>query len=245
MSKAKSIVRKVALRAIPRYARLQAAYQDAQAQLAKLSADNLALLAQLRQFGAIDVDDLSHAAFQYDIYQHRCDSSGIYLQGWVRHPNGPVSALSVIAREHRCRIESFLQHPEPGTAAFMVYVPWRASDVLHFEVTSAQVTARRAVDLPPGPILSAPWSHSRPPAPQEGIFGAREFGAAFQTMVEEINSRKLVVCEVGSRNVGPGATTKRTTFFGASKFIGVDVHWQACGCRRPRHSSMSFLEKQV
>ena len=43
-------------------------------------------------------------------------------------------------------------------------------------------------------------------------------------MVEEINSRKLVVCEVGSRNVSPGATTKRTTFFGASKFIGVDVH---------------------
>ena len=134
----KSIVRKVALRAIPRYARLQAAYQDAQAQLAKLSADNLALLAQLRQFGAIDVDDLSHAAFQYGIDQHWCDSSGIYLQEWVRHPDGPVSVLSVIAGEHRCRIESFLPHPEPGTAAFMVYVPWRAPDVLHFEVTSGQ-----------------------------------------------------------------------------------------------------------
>ncbi len=224
MSQPSSIMHNLALRAIPQYARLHAAYRDVQAQTARLSAENLALSAQLRQSETKGGDNAVQAAFQYGVDQHWCDSSGIYLQGWVKNPDGPITTLTVIAGAHRCRIDSFLPHPDPGTAAFRAYVPWRASDVLYFEVTAEQHTARHAVDLPPGPIVSGPWTHALPAAPQAEIFGAQELGAAFQTMLEEINSKRLVVCEVGARNVSPGATTKRTAFSGASKYIGVDVH---------------------
>ena len=33
-----------------------------------------------------------------------------------------------------------------------------------------------------------------------------------------------MICEVGSRNVSPGVTSKRSLFPRASKYIGTDVH---------------------
>jgi SAM-dependent methyltransferase len=47
---------------------------------------------------------------------------------------------------------------------------------------------------------------------------------AFQTLIDEVNAKGLAVCEVGSRNVSPGATSKRSLFPAASKYVGTDVH---------------------
>jgi hypothetical protein len=92
------------------------------------------------------------------------------------------------------------------------------------EVRVAGEPVRLPIVLPEGPIPSAPWSNETPAPPQPDIFGAAELDAAFQAMVQEANANNFTVCEVGSRNVSPGATTKRTLFPGAARYIGVDVH---------------------
>jgi hypothetical protein len=171
---------------------------------------------------------------RYGIDRHWCDSSGIYIEGWIQHESDPIDLLTMAAGGHRCEIRSFLPHPgvptqlgrppSHGASAFKAYVPWRASDRLLFEVTAGGRTVLFPVELPAGPIASEPWSHVEPASPQQGIFGTQELSVAFQTMVDEVNAKGLVICEVGSRNVSPGATSKRSLFPRASKYIGTDVH---------------------
>ena len=43
-------------------------------------------------------------------------------------------------------------------------------------------------------------------------------------MVDEVDAKGLAICEVGARNVSPGATSKRSLFPRASAYIGTDVH---------------------
>jgi hypothetical protein len=129
-----------------------------------------------------------------------------------------VESLTIIAGNNRCEIDSLL--PRGG---FSAYIPWRASDVLCFEVTVDGKKARFPIELPPGRIVSGPWSHAQPAEPRTDIFGCDELGRAWSAMVDEVNAKGLTVCEVGSRNV-TGNPTKRTAFPGASKYIGMDVH---------------------
>jgi hypothetical protein len=176
----------------------------------------------------------SMSALRYGIDRHWCDSSGIYVEGWIQHESAPINLLTIAAGNHQCKIRSFLPHPgvltqlgrapSHGASAFRAYVPWRASDPLLFEVTAGGQTVRFPVEFPAGPIATEPWSHAEPAPPQQGIFGAQELSVAFQTLIDEVNARGLAVCEVGSRNVSPGATSKRSLFPGASKYIGTDVH---------------------
>ena len=210
MFSANSIIHKLALRTSPEYRRLNAETHTLREELQKIRDKESA--------------DLAQGKFQYGIENHWCDSNGIYIQAWIRHESAKISHLTVIAGTTVCKINSFLPHGDPTASSFQVYLPWRASDLLLFEASAGDESRRFPVDLPPGPIASAPWSHAEAAPKQTSIFGADQLGGAFQTLVREINSKNLVVCEVGSRNVSPGATTKRTTFTGASKFIGVDVH---------------------
>ena len=89
MSQPSSIMHNLALRAIPQYARLHAAYRDVQAQTARLSAENLALSAQLRQSETKGGDNAVQAAFQYGVDQHWCDSSENLSSGLGQKPGRP------------------------------------------------------------------------------------------------------------------------------------------------------------
>jgi hypothetical protein len=241
----------MAIHVLPPYARLDAALRESETKQAALAEENSALTTratELRQkCAALEVEarasrlaegtnlnGLQEVEFRYGIDTHWCDASGIYVEGWIQHEHAPIEGLTLIAGSHRCEMKTFLPHtglptrlgrpPKHGASAFAAYVAWRASDVLYFEAQVGSTKTRFPVDLPPGRIASGPWSHAQSAAPQVDIFGRDEFGRAFQTMIDEVNSHHLSVYEVGSRNVSPGATSKRTTFSGAPKFIGVDVH---------------------
>lgn len=250
MSGARAILRRIAVHAVPPYARLDKALNAAHLQLAALSEEHQAKVAEaaaLRSKYAALQQDMATAGFptstevaeaplgvQYGIDRHWCDSSGLYLEGWIQCQDAPVDTLSMVAGSQTCLIRDLLPRsgiptragppPSHGASGFKGYLPWHASDRLFFEVTAAGRVKSLAVDLPAGPIEAPAWSHSEPAPPQRNIFGAEELGKAFQQLVEEVNSRKLTVCEVGSRNVSPGATTNRDRFPQATKFIGVDVH---------------------
>lgn len=177
---------------------------------------------------------IQHGACRYGIDRHWCDSSGIYLEGWVRHDQADIEVLRILGAEQVCELRSFLPYPDPGegeatggpgrASGFRAYLPWRASDQLEFQVVAGAETMRFPVELPAGGIPSEPWSHASPAPPQADIFGAAELDVAFRAAVDEANAKAFTVCEVGSRNVSPGATTKRTLFPSAARYIGVDVH---------------------
>ncbi|TDH60630.1 class I SAM-dependent methyltransferase [Dankookia rubra] len=169
------------------------------------------------------MDQLGSARTGIDRYW--CDSSGIYLEGWVQDDTARIEAVRIAAGEQACDIHAFIPRGEPaGAVGFRAYLPWRPSDPLTLEVRAAGNSVRLPVVLPAGPIPSAPWSNAAAAPPQTGIFGAAEMDAAFNVMLQEANAKNFTVCEVGSRNVSPGATTKRTLFPGAARYIGVDVH---------------------
>ncbi len=173
-------------------------------------------------------------AIQYGFDRHWCDSSGIFMEGWLHNQESVIDCLHVIAGDQVCEVRSFLPRPGPATPAglppkhgasgFRVYMPWRASDTLYFEVDSGGRVVRFPIALPAGRVRSAPWSHAEDAPVQPGVPGAHELHLAHGTMVHEVNAKRLAVAEVGSRNVSPGAQSKRALFPQASRYIGVDVH---------------------
>ncbi len=175
-----------------------------------------------------------HARVRYGFDRHWCDSSGLFVEGWLHHRDHVIDRLGVVAGDQTCVIDSFLTRPGPATSlglppkhdasGFRVYLPWRASDTVFFEVDAGGHSVQFPIELPTGPIRSAPWSHAVDAPVQAGVFGTRELHLAHQTMVDEANAKGLAVAEVGSRNVSPGAVSKRNLFPGASRYIGVDVH---------------------
>jgi hypothetical protein len=183
---------------------------------------------------ALNDSRLREVGFRYGIDRHWCDASGIYVEGWVQNEHSSIERLALIAGHEQFTLGTLLPHPgiptqsggppQHGASAFKAYIPSRATDVLQLEAHAGGKTTLFLVDLPPGPVASSAWSPGHPPQSQPEIYGAEQMGQAFQTIVNEVNTKGLVVCEVGSRNVSPGATSMRSTFFGASKYIGVDIH---------------------
>lgn len=171
---------------------------------------------------------------QYGFDRHWCDSSGVFMEGWLHHHDSPVDGLRVVAGDQACDIRSFLARPGPArpgglppkhdASGFRVYLPWRASDTVYFEVDTGGRVVRFPIELPAGRVRSAPWSHAEDAPAQLGVEGAEELHLAHRTMLDEVNAKRLAVAEVGSRNVSPGAQSKRALFPQASRYIGVDVH---------------------
>ncbi len=174
------------------------------------------------------------AGVRYGFDRHWCDSSGLFIEGWLHHPDSLIDGLRVVAGDQVCEVGRFLARPGPSrpggripkhdASGFRLYLPWRASDTVYFEVDTGGRVVRFPIELPPGRIRSAAWSHAEDAPPQTGIAGAGELHVAHQSLINEVNEKGLAVAEVGSRNVSPGAQSQRGLFPGASRYIGVDVH---------------------
>lgn len=147
-----------------------------------------------------------------------CDTSGVFVEGWVHAGPRPVRSVALICDGERVETTVFRPRPDVsahypglppgGAAAFSVYLACPAYQPLVLSVVTDVGSAEMAVRLP------------APANVEAGL----DSTSAFDGFMQAMKARRGTVMELGARIVGSMPQDWRARYEPECRYFGNDIH---------------------